>query len=435
MKKLKYIIPLLAALATVSAGAQQLALTRDECRSMALAHSEDLKKADNSLRQADLDRKISLTAYLPKIDGSATAMMLAPDIDMMGMKLQNRGTYLAGLQLIQPVYAGGKITAGRHLSAIGRKVAAKQKEMIRMDVIADTDNAYWTLVAVRDKVRLMQAYMAMMDTLYAQVSTAVDAGMAIENDLLRIEAKRSEIAYQLQKAFNGADLCRMSLCNLIGQDYSAQILPTDSVPSCPDPGKLQADITDRPEYHLLQYGIDAAREQVRMTRGDFLPVIGLSLGYNYYGNIKVKGMADLGGGNYAPFTQTYSNGMFMGAVSLSIPIFHWGEGVKKIRRAKLDVENAALDLQKTSSLLDLQTRQAAINLTDGYAMVQTARTALQQAEENLRVTTDRYRNAMASLTDLLDAQTQWQQSRSDLIEARTQYQIYQTAWLRATARL
>ena len=43
--------------------------------------------------------------------------------------------------------------------------------------------------------------------------------------------------------------------------------------------------------------------------------------------------------------------------------------------------------------------------------------------------------SMATLTDLLDAQSQWQQAESNLIEAQTQYKIYETAYLRATGRL
>ncbi len=68
-------------------------------------------------------------------------------------------------------------------------------------------------------------------------------------------------------------------------------------------------------------------------------------------------------------------------------------------------------------------------------MIGAAQTALNQAEENLRVTTDRYSESMATLADLLDAQTQWHQSRSNLIEAQTQYQIYLTDYLRATGHL
>lgn len=422
-------------LAPAAMRAERLNLTAQGAREMALAHDETLRKARNAVDQADLDVKIANTARLPKLEGSASAMYMVPDMDMMGMKLQFRGAYVAGLQIMQPIYAGGKITAGRKLAGIGSKAAREQVRMSEADVLADADNAYWTLVAVRSKLALMESFRNMIDTLYDQTSVAVETGMTVGSDLLRIEAKRSEILYQSEKVANGAELCRMALCNIIGAGLDTEIVLSDSVPECTPPGDLAADVATRPEYHLLELQLEAARQKVNLTRGDFLPTVGLGLSYNYYGNIKLKGMADLGGGNYMPYTQEYRDGIGMGMLSVSIPLFHWGEGMKKVKKAKIEVENAALDLTRTRDLLDLEVRQAASNVADGWNMISAARVAVDQAAENLRVMRDRYDESMSTLTDLLDAQNQWLQSQSNLIEALTQYRIYQTAWLKAAGRL
>lgn len=419
----------------VMVSAQPLELSLAECREMAIAGSEQLRQAENSMQQATIDTQIATTAYLPKFEGSATGVYMLPDMDMAGAQMRMRGTYMAGIQLMQPVYTGGKITAGRKLARIGREASAEQLRMTRMDVIAEADNAYWSFIAVSDKVRLMQQFRQMIDTLYEQTAVAVEAGMATENDLLRINAKRSEIIYQQQKVANGADLCRMALCNAIGVSSDTEIIPADTIISPVAPGTLVTDISDRPELHLLEKQIEANRQQVNMARADFLPSVGLMIGYTYYGNIKLNSMVDVGGGMLMPYSQEFRDGIAMGMLSVKIPIFHWGEGIKKVRKAKLAVENAGLDLQRTSRLLDLEARQAASNLTDGWAMISSASIALDQASENLRVMQARYDEAMAPLTDLLDAQNQWHQARSNHIEALTQYQIYQTAWLRATGRL
>ena len=419
---------------TLAAQAEALTLTRDECRKMALANSEDIHIADNAVRQAELDRRVADVARLPKLDGSLTGMMMLPDIDMMGSKLQTRGAYMAGLQIVQPIYAGGKITAGRHLAKIGKQVADEKSRMARADVIADADNAYWTYIAVRSKVELMNSFIAMMDTLYAQTSAAVSVGMAMGNDLLRIESKRSELQYQRQKAANGEALCRMALCNAIGLDLEAEIAVADTLPDAQLPASLNPDISQRPELHLLEMQVKASQEQVKMTRADFLPTVGLSLGYTYYGNIKMKGAVSVGD-MMVPYTKEYRDGIFMGLLAVDIPIFHWGEGHKKVKKAKLDVENARLGLENNRNLLELEARQAALNLTDGYAMIKTADIALQQADENLRVMQNRYDESMVSLTDLLDAQTQWHQARSNRIAAQTQFQIYLTSWQKATGHL
>lgn len=413
---------------------QPLRLSLDECRKMALVHNEALQQADNALRQAELDRQIAKTAFLPKFDASAVGAYMLPDMDMMGMELRMRGTYMAGVNLTQPIYTGGKITTGNRLARIGEEVATEQVRMTRMDVLVEADNAYWTYIAVGRKVRMLESYHAQMDTLHRQTEAALAAGMATENDLLRIDAKRTEIHYQLQKVQNGADLCRMSLCRIVGADFDTQIEATDTIFVASQPVGLSAETAARPELHLLEKQIAAGKEQIRMARADMLPTVALTANYMYYGNIKLNGMTDAGG-TMIPFSQEFRDGIGMAMLSVQIPIFHWGENRKKVRKARYELRNAELDLQKNTRLLNIEVQQAVRNVQDGYGLIRTAEKGLRQADENLRVMRNRHTESMASLTDLLDAQSQWQQAESNLIEAQTQYKIYETEYLRATGRL
>lgn len=424
---------ILLSIASISAQ-QPLRLTQAACREMALAHSEELQQANNAVRQAELDRKIAVTAFLPKIEGSATGAYMLPDMDMMGMELRMRGTYMAGLSLTQPIYTGGKITTGNRLARIGEEAAAEKFRMTRMDVLVEADNAYWTYIAVGRKVRMLESYCAQMDTLYRQTGTALTAGMATENDLLRIEAKRTELHYQLQKAQNGAELCQMSLCRMIGADFDTQIEAVDTTFSVSEPGRLASEIDARPELLLLEKQVIAEQEQIRMARADMLPTVGLGVNYMYYGNVKLNGIADAGG-TMVPYTQEFRDGMGIAMLSVKIPIFHWGESRKKVRKAQYELRNAELDLQKNTKLLNIEVQQTIRNVQDGYRMVLTAEKGVQQAEENLRVMRNRYTASMAPLTDLLDAQSQWQQAESNLIEAQAQYRIYETEYLRSTGKL
>lgn len=403
---------------------ETLKLSLIQCRDMAIKYSEELKKSKNTLKQAELDRKIATTAMLPSLDGSAMGVYMLPDIDMMGTELQMRGSYMAGITLTQPIYAGGKIISGKKLAKIGQETAKEEVRKTLVQVIADTDNAYWTYVAVLRKVKMLKAYYAQIDTLYQQTDLSVREGMAIENELLRIASKRSEIEYQLQKAKNGAYLCRLSIRRLTGTDYNVGIEPTDTNIVVTAPGLLDSDITERPELKLLEKQIEAKSQEIKSVRADYLPTIGLSIGYSYLGNLKMKGISTSEDGTSIPFSKTYGDGQAMAMLSVSIPIFHWGEGAKKVRRAKIDLKNAELDFNKNKRLMDIEAQQAAHNLQDGYRMIITAETALNQATENLRVMKKRYDASMSPLTDLLDAQTLWQQAESNLIEAQTQYSSY-----------
>lgn len=402
---------------------------------MALSHSEELQQSENALRQAELDREIAKTAFLPGVEGSAMGAYALPDMDMMGMKLRMRGTYMAGINLTQPIYTGGKITTGHRLARIGEEAAAERLRMTRMDVLVEADNAYWTYIAVGRKVRMLESYHAQMDTLYLQTAAAFAAGMATENDLLRIEAKRSDIRYQLQKVQNGADLCRMSLCRIVGVDFDTRIEATDTalvvspptgfrrkrqpVPSCTCSKSRLQPKRSRSVWHVptcsLPSGCRSATPTTAISSSTAWPMPG--------------------GGTMVPYSQKFQDGMGLVMLSVKIPIFHWGESRKKVRKAQYGLRNAELDLQKNGRLLDIEVQQAIRNVQDGYLLILTAEKGLQQAEENLRVTHNRYAASMAPLTDLLDAQSQWQQAESNLIEAQTQYKIYETEYLRATGEL
>lgn len=119
-----------------------------------------------------------------------------------------------------------------------------------------------------------------MDTILNQTEVAVQVGMTTENDLLKVSAKKSEINYQMKKAENGAELCRLALCNAIGEDFSTIIIPTDTAPGCSYDSSYSTDISSRPELALLKHKVEASRQQVKLTLGDFLPTVGLSLRYN-----------------------------------------------------------------------------------------------------------------------------------------------------------
>ena len=151
--------------------------------------------------------------------------------------------------------------------------------------------------------------------------------------------------------------------------------------------------------------------------------------------MKLNGLSIDAQGNAVPFTQKFQDGIGLIMASVSIPLFHWGEGLKKVKKSKLNLADTRLDLQKNVRLLSIEARQAVQNVSDSRNLVETALRGDRQATENLRVMRDRYRLGLSMLTDLLDAQSQWQQARSNLIEAQTQYKISETEYLRVTGRL
>ena len=430
----RIIISIVTLITTVGLQAQTLSLSLQECRQMALDHNEQIKTASNAVDKAKLDRQIAFAQYLPKVDGSITGIQMK-NLDIIGMSLQTRGTYLAGINVTLPLYAGGQLTAANRLAQIGQTVSEEQQRKIRMQVIADVDNAYYTLISVQSKIKMLEAYARQMQGLYDQVELSVKVELATENDLLRISTKQNEISYQLQKANNGELLCQLALANLIGTDFEQTVIPTDTLLQSSFTDNLSEDFSTRPELILLQQQVKASELQVKRARANYLPTVALVGSYSHYDNLKLKGSFHNLDGTPLTVSHTFSGGNPYALLSVQVPIFHWGAEVKKVKKAKLDLNDSQLQLEQNERGMRIQVRQAVQNISDGQRMVETATIGQQQADENLRVMREKFDNQLCSMTDLLDAQSQWQQARSNLIEAQTQLKIYETEYLRVTGRL
>ena len=445
MKKYLIIVSIFAWSVSVFAQGEQLSLSLADCRRMALEQNEKIKAADNAVEKAKLDRQIAFAQYLPKVDGSFTMVHMKNidilDQEFLGLSLQTRGTYLAGISVTQPLYVGGQITSANRLAKIGQTISEEQQRKVRMQVISDVDNAYYTLIAVRSKVQMLEAYARQMQEIYDQVKLSVDVQMATDNDLLRVATKQNEVDYQLQKARNGEQLCGLALAYVIGTDLEQAIIPTDTLFNTPlshgdgQGVRLSEDFSTRPDLLLLQQQVKANEVLVKKSRSNYLPTVALVGRYSHYDNLRLKGDLNLPNSTPMAINHTISGGNPVALLSVSLPIFHWGAELKKVKKAKFDLSDAKLELQQNERGMRVEVRKAVQNVTDSQRMVETATVGRQQADENLRVMRKKFDNQMCTMTDLLDAQSQWQQARSNLIEAQTQLKIYETEHLRVTGRL
>lgn len=460
----KYIIYTLLLFSSLCAHAQEM-LSLEECRNRAIEHSDELKIAQFQFEKAKAERAAMKTHYLPSLAGSATGVYLHKNIEMelylptvvpnpttgelvpnvmtnpttgepvvgadgnpifnmyawLPLEISLKGAYLAGISLEQPIYTGGKIIAANTMTQIGMEMANDNLGLQRAKILYDTDQAYWLFVSVQEKVKLAESYNKLLQQLEERVQLSHKTGLITQNEVLKVKVKHNEAKLQLQKARNGLELTRMALCRQVGLPLETKIATTDSVTI----GSIQfasiddqADITNRPEFKLMQKNVGLAQQQIKLARADFLPTAGLSVGYNYVGGIEF-GNAD------------YSSSNASVLATVKIPIFHWGEGKQKQLAAQLEHSMKQQEMNKNTTLMKLEIEQARLNVLDAQTRVQLAQESLKQADENLRVHTDNYEVGMAVLTDLLEAQAQWQQVYSELIEAKADMKLKETAWQKA----
>ncbi|MFV0346207.1 MAG: TolC family protein [Bacteroidales bacterium] len=465
MKKIIYTIVLLFVITATQA---QEYMTLARVRELALSKNEDIKIAEATAEKSLADQKAARTNYLPSASIDATAMYrhskvefeqylptytpdlstgeLTPNVVIdpstgsvvtgadgvplfnmyayMPLEISLRGAYLANIQLEQPVYTGGKITAGNKMSDIGVEMSEDNIQLKKLNTVSEADNAYWLYVSVQSKVKLARSSVEMLDSLLTRVNNSYDAGLVSRGEVLKAQVEYDKARLNLQKAKSGLELTRMSLCRITGLDFDTPIT-TDSSIIISDDILQQAnkeDITKRPEYRLLTKGVELEEQRIKTARADYLPELGVSAGYGYLGGIELN-------------SNKYSQGSLNLMASIKIPLFNWGEGKQKIESAKAVKATKEYELTKNADLLRLEIERAKLNLQDALLRIKISESGLDQAAENLRISNDNYEVGREPLTDRLIAQTQWEKAYSELIDAKTSYKIEETEYQRVTATL
>lgn len=153
-----------------------------------------------------------------------------------------------------------------------------------------------------------------------------------------------------------------------------------------------------------------------MTVGKNLPSVAVGAGY-MYDNLMDK-----------------SHPFAVGFVSVSVPLSGWWGGSHAIKKQKLQVMNAENRLADNSELLVIAMQKAWTDLQDAYKQILIAHNSIEQSTENLRLNEDYYHAGTTTMSDLLDAQTLFRQSRDRYAEAWSQYEIKKTEYLQATGR-
>ena len=214
-----------------------------------------------------------------------------------------------------------------------------------------------------------------------------------KNDLLAVQVALADAQQARLRAANGLELARADYNRRLGEPMSR---PCDLSESLPAVAGLPEDVDaliakaleQRTELKALAARADAYHALARSERARVLPQFTLNGGYNYLQN------------------QFLDDEEFLSAgVGFQWALFDGGQARK--RAAALDRNGQATEDRRrdAESLISLQVRQAWLSLVEAQDRVKVSTTAVEQAEENLRIAREQYGAGLGTQTQLLQAET------------------------------
>lgn len=412
-------------LAASSAQAQRL-MTAEQAVSDALQNNVRMKNADNDLEAARQAKKQAFTKYFPTVsatgigymaDKGLLEMSLAPGMEMSMMK----NGIMGGVSAQLPLFTGGRILNANRLTDVGVETSRQQRRMSHNEVVLTAETYFWQAVMLKEKLKTVEAVERQLDKFAKDADAAVNAEVTDRNDLLQINLKKNETRSNRITLENALTTAKRLLAQYTGHDGDSIDVSADMSGGLPpSPLQLYAEpqtaLANTAEYALMEQNVKANRLKYKMTVGQNLPTVAIGGGYMY---------DDL---------MDKSHQFWIGFATVSIPLSGWWGGSHEMKKQRLAVRNAENTLQDNSQLLVIDMENKWNDMNDAYRKIGIAMESIAQAEENLRLHDDYYRAGTATMSDLLEAQTLYQNSRSAYVEAYAEYQIKKREYLQATGQ-
>jgi len=364
----------------------------------------------------------ALGGKLPAVEGKANSLGQSV-VD--AFRTDTRNIFAGSVMLRQPIYMGGAIIAANKIADIGELIAANDIDMQTQGTLYNIDRAYWTVVSLRQKQKLANSYRDLVKKLDDDVHKMIKQGVATRADGLKVDVKVNEADMQIMQVEDGLTLSKMLLCQLCGIPMDQDIkLADEEKESLALSGQLidanlqktaaQDSVSStRPELKMLQNTVDITKESVKLVRAAYLPHVALTGGY-------MISNPNVFNGFQKRFTGVWNIG-----VLVQVPVWNWFDGSYKVRAAKAAANIAQMNLDDTREKIHLQITQSQFKVKEAEKKLNMAMKNIKSAEENLRCANLGFKEGVMEVTDVMSAQTAWQQAQSQKIDAEIDVKLTQ----------
>ena len=473
----------------LAADAQRL-LTLDSCRAMALRNNKQLGVAKVKQEASTNMRKSARTQYLPKVNAvggymwmnkeisilnddqkvalsnlgtSATSKLqdaLAPLVSTLpaetqakiagdmgqfagvlnqvgtgivdGFRTDTRNMFAGAVTVTQPVFMGGAIVAANKMADINEQMAANSLDMKTQGTLYHIDQVYWQVVSLRHKQTLAESYVALVKKLKGDVQKMIDQGVATKGDGLSVSVRVNEAEMALTQVTDGLELSKMLLCQLCGlpededivlADEASEELSVKSEDLATAEAGADVAFENRPELKVLQNTVDLSLQTTNVLKAGNLPQVMLTGGYAVTNPNTFNGF------------QKKFGGVWNVGVVVRVPIWNWGDVMYKVRASKGATAMARLELDDAREMISLQVRQNNFKVKEAQKKLTMAQSNVANADENLRMANLAFKEGVASIMTVMEAQTAWNQAQSQKIDAEISVKLSQVELQKALGTL
>jgi len=397
-----------------------------EAVEIALERSPSMRSARVGIKGTDHLRKAALTDFFPTLRTDYQYRRLGEEPFFRTGPLQAKGiigtqdNYTWNTGLDQPIFRGGALYWSYRLAQLGVDLSKVFLELVRQDLILQVKEAYFTILKA-EKIREVALSSVKQLENGVKVSKAFyEVGNIPKNDLLQTQVELAQAKQDLTSAEVELSIAKASLNTLLRRDVRLEVDVVDILEYLPMELTLEECLTraheSRPELRETKLNVKTAEKEVQLARSDYFPTVELSFNYERFGD-----KPDVSGSDF----EEEDSWDIMATARWNF--WQWGKKRQLTREKQTKLVQAEEAKTEVEDSISLEVKDAYLRLREARDKISVAQVAIEQAEENFRINAERFREQVATTTDVLDAQTLLTEAKSNYFNARGDYLI---AWAR-----
>lgn len=412
-------------------------LTLKDAIKYALENKAEARKARLDVENSEYQIQEVRSRALPNIsaDGNLTYNpILQQNAVNFGQGTQllafgQKWSSVAGVTLTQNIFDQAVFT-GLRAAKTTRQFYQINADLTDEQVIERVANNYYNVYVERIQLTVVDSNYVNTVKIRDIIKGQYDNGLAKRIDLDRINVTVSNIDTERKQLRSNVEQQENALKFFIGMPIETPIfLPDTQFGVTPQALNDTPDTTLLSQYQLVQKQKELYEFNKKAIKAEYYPTLSLSAGYNY-----------LGQGPEMPWFKKSSDGVYWTdysaiALNMHIPIFT-GFGTRaRVRQADIDIRKTEEDLKDTKLSLDLAYANAKSQIQVSLTNIGNQKENVKLAKEVLDDIQNNYQNGLATLTDLLDAETGYITSQRNYTNALLGYKLAEVQLIKAKGEL
>ena len=428
MKTPKRLLPI----TLLAMAAPGLAETLDDAWSAAVSSHRQIEAAGAMLDAASFELEQARSVRLPQLGISSgyTRLDTAPGFSFgeslsTGPIFDGDDFVTAGAQVSVPLFTSGAVSAGIEAAEYGARAAEDQLSTVVQNIKLGVAEHYVGVLRAESAVSVAESYVASLETHTNDTRNRYEVGDVPQNDYLAASVTLADAEQRLLQARNNLDNARAAYNRFLGRSMVATVSldPTINIDALLPANENLEQLIDtarmnRRELAALDAQAEALRSQADTVRAMNRPQLALTGGYMYLENEFLT-----------------ADKFWMAGVSLNWNLFDGGQSRK--RSQAIDSKAAAIGYNRADleTMIALQVRRTWNDRGEADSRMKVAESAVEQANENLRVVRNRYQAGASTNSEVLDAEALREQALSNRDNARFEVELAKLRLARAIGAL